>query len=157
MSIAIHRAWLAIGLCVILLSGGFAQVTEIGGVGNIFKKRTSATPETRANKPTPAPKPSPTPAAQQGQRQQGQAQPTPPPGAPRSQTVVNRGPQQAQQQKGRAANAPSQAPANTGQLQVVTKGLADSVKTRLVRYDEEALRTSGTAIILSDRRYKPTE
>jgi hypothetical protein len=40
-------------------------------------------------------------------------------------------------------------------LRVVTKGLADSVKTRIVQYDEEALRTSGTAIILSERRYKP--
>jgi len=38
---------------------------------------------------------------------------------------------------------------------VVTKGLAESVKTRLVDYDEDALRTSGTAIILSPRRYRP--
>jgi hypothetical protein len=37
----------------------------------------------------------------------------------------------------------------------VTKGLVDSIKTHIVDYDEDALRTSGTAIIVSPRRYKP--
>ncbi len=132
-----------------------AQVTEIGGIGNIFEKRSSSKSESKKTKATPTPKASPTPPAPQGQRPQG----TPPPGQAGGQKPG----QPAQQPpRGQAQGRPapkqgggaSQGPANTGQLRVVTKGLADSIKTRLVEYDEEALRTSGTAIILSPRRYK---
>jgi len=128
-----------------------AQVTEIGGVGNIFKKRAAATPEAKAAKGTPAPKASPTPAQTPGPRG---AQASPTPGAANQPAAARAGNQRGPQ-AGKPGGQAAQAPTNTGQLRVVTKGLADSVKTRLVQYDEEALRTSGTAIILSERRYKP--
>ncbi|MGC8740855.1 MAG: hypothetical protein ACP5UB_05295 [Candidatus Sumerlaeaceae bacterium] len=151
----LHK-WLATALLVALPTLVLAQLTEIGGIGNIFEKRASSKTETKKNtRATPTPKASPTPPAQ-GQRAQGAPQPGQPgtvkPGQPRSV------PAQGQAQAKPAAKPGSgavQAPANTGQLRIVTKDLAESVKTRLVEYDEDALRTSGTAIILSPRRYKP--
>lgn len=140
-----------------LLSASFAalaQVTEIGGVGNIFKKRAAATPEAKAAKGTPAPKASPTPAQTPGPRGARGAQASPTPGAANQPAAAKAGNQRGPQ-AGKPGGQAAQAPTNTGQLRVVTKGLADSVKTRIVQYDEEALRTSGTAIILSERRYKP--
>jgi len=141
----------------------WGQVTEIGGVGNIFQKRQSSSPTPRAGRAsaTPANKATPTPAGNAQQQQKAkeatpgkQGQPpagnASPQNAPR--TVQNAPPAGKPANRG---NASSNAPAGTGQLQLVTKGLVDSIKTRIVDYDEDALRTSGTAIIVSPRRYKP--
>lgn len=148
------RAFLAIVLGAAVAAAS-AQVTEIGGIGNIFSKRKAgSTPEAKSARATPTPGPKGSPPS--GQPAPA-TKPTPPGGArPPHQGAGTATPPP--QQGGRPAPRPGQASnapaAATGQLRVATKQLAESVKTRLVEYDEEALRTSGTAIILSPRKFK---
>jgi len=149
-----HILWVAI--LALAASVAVAEVTEIGGVGNIFKKRTDTDQQNKTGtQGTAGAKASPSPSPQGRRTQSGaKASPTPQgqqthqgtrPGAPGRPTPKPAG----------GAGSSTQAPASTGQVRVVTKGLADSVKTRVVDYSEDALRTSGTAIILSPRRYNP--
>ncbi|AXA34779.1 MAG: hypothetical protein D6691_10500 [Candidatus Hydrogenedentota bacterium] len=152
--------WLSVAVALACAAGSVrAQVTEIGGVGNIFEKRkaakstpanakasptpqanTKATPAAQANRPTPA---------QPGQQPQQAAQP-------------GRGPQQgapATLQRARAGATPaagaSAGPAGSGQVRLVTRALAESVKTQKVDYDPNDFVSSQTVLILNPRRYRP--